>query len=152
MLLADKGTQAAGAGTLNLLNVGWGTTQLAGDLTPPHAVAVFLEAELAECNRALTVTVELLDQDGKPVELPGPAGPQPMRLEQGMTIAPPSGAPTGTPGKANILLEISPGLPLKPGTYRWRVHVEGKTHDAWAASFHVALPPSAPVFGAPPPE
>lgn len=147
VLLADKGTNNPAAGTLNLLNVGWGVTKLSGRITAPHAVAVFFEADLAECNRPVAVVLELVNDDGQVVDLPGPAGPQPMRLEQSLTIVPPGGAPTGTVGKANTLLEIAPGLPLAPGTYSWRVTVDGHHEEHWTASFYVAPPPAMPTFG-----
>lgn len=147
VLLADKGTNNPAAGTLNLLNLGWGATQTDGQLTPPHAVAVFMEAELSECNRPLVVQLELVDEDGRVVDLPGPAGPQPMRMAQNVTIAAPPGQPTGTPGKANLLLEIQPGLPLGQGTYKWRVKVGGKDDDDWSVTFFVAAPQQPPTFG-----
>lgn len=148
VLLADKGTNNVPQGTLNLLNLGWVVAHSDGKITPPHAVAIFFEAELADCNRSLKIEIALLDDDGKVVELPGPAGPQPLRLEQTMTISPPGGAPTGTPGKANTLLEMHPGLPLGPGLYRWRVKVDGRGKDEWTTRFYVAAPPTMPSFGA----
>jgi hypothetical protein len=150
VLLADKGTQAQDKGTLNLLNVGWATTMRIGPLTPPHAVAIFFEAELAECNRSIPIELELQDAEAHVVELPGPAGPQLMRVSQSLTIVPPLGAPTGTPGRANLLMEIAPGLPLEPGNYRWLLRIDGDERDDWSAGFYVAAPPSTPVFGAGP--
>lgn len=129
VLLADKGTQSP-QGTLNLLNVGWTQTPLQPSglvgpglpvlLTPPHAVAVFYEVEPKHCNHPIDLIVELVTEDGQAVSVPGPAGPQPMILTQPITVATPGGFPAGTPGIANAILEIFPGLPLEPGGYEWR--------------------------------
>lgn len=156
VLLADKGTSSPAHGTLNLLNAGWTQTQLTGSpvpnapglsLTPPHAVAVFYEVEPAFCNKAIELVVELVTQDGETVQLPGPAGPQAMRLQQQITVETPGGVPIGTPGTGNRLIEIFPCLPLAPGIYEWRVSLAGQHQTDWHARFHVAGPPGPPTFG-----
>ena len=153
ILLADKGTQNPQAGTLNLLNVGWSQTGLSSpapgvSITPAHAVAVFYEVEPHHCNHPIDLLLELVTQDGHEVQLPGPAGPQPMRVTQQITIPSPGGAPSGTPGSGNTLLEVQPGLPLSPGGYEWRVTLAGEHREEWSASFRVVAPPnSQPVFG-----
>ena len=43
-------------------------------LSGPQVVAVLIEAELAMCNRSLTLEIELLTEDGDVVEIPGPTG------------------------------------------------------------------------------
>lgn len=161
VLLADKGTQNAPAGTLNLLNVGWTQTTLrpgpgttpgsVGLVTPPHAVAVFFEVEAQHCNRPIELTLSLLSEDSQPVQLPGPAGPQEMTIRQQMTIPTPGGVPLGTPGSGNALFEIFPGLPLSPGGYRWDVTLGGQAGEDWFAPFRVQPPPqiAAPMLGQP---
>ena len=150
VLLADKGTNNPQAGTLNLLNAGWGTTGANPlGVTPSVAVVVFFEADYLECNRPLAVALHLQDQDGHVVDVPGPAGPQPMRMEQTLTVISPPGAPHGMPGKANLMIEMQPGLPLAPGIYKWVVVVEGQADDDWSVTFWVSSPPVAPVFGGP---
>lgn len=155
VLLADKGTQNPLQGTLNLLNAGWAQTMLTpiapGVLvTGPMAVAVFFEVEPRHCNHPIELLVELWTQDGEVVQVPGPAGPQPMRLQHSLTVASPGGVPAGTPGMANALLELA-GLPLRPDGYEWRVSLAGEHEAAWSARFVVVAPPQAPVFGAPTP-
>lgn len=156
ILLADKGTQNPHAGTLNLLNVGWHQTSIAPGppgmaITPPHAVAIFWEVDPQYCNKPIELVVSLVTEDGNPVELPGPAGPQPMELHQQITVVTPAGMPMGTPGVGNMILEIQPGLPLQPGGYEWRVSLAGQHEDGWSASFRVAHgPPQQGYFGVPP--
>ena len=165
VLLADRGTQNPHNGTLSLLNVGWAVTQLrrpmglgpglgtaaAPLLTGPQVVVVLIEAELAMCNRSLTLEIELLTEHGEIVEVPGPAGPQAVRLEQSLMVPSPSGVPTGFPGRATAMMELPTGLPLSAGIYRWQARVNGKEEDDWSAHFYVAAPPQAPTFGFPAP-
>jgi len=163
VLLADRGAQNPQNGTLSLLNVGWTVTQLRRVLGPgvppgiaplvtgPQVVVVFLEAELAMCNRPLSLQLELLTEDGGVVEIPGPSGSQPVRLDQPIMVPSPAGVPTGFPGRATAMMELPTGLPLAPGIYRWQARVNGKEEDEWSALFYVAAPPQPPTFGFTPP-
>ncbi len=162
VLLADRGTQSPQTGTVNLLNVGWAMTQLRRPVTPgagavgvplvtgPQTVVVFLEAELAMCNRPHLLEIELVDDDGGVVSVPGPLGPQAVRLEQQIIVPSPSGVPTGFPGRASAMMELPVGLPLAPGIYRWQVKLDGRTDEDWSAHMYVAAPPQPPTFGFPP--
>jgi hypothetical protein len=159
VLLADRGAQNPHNGTLSLLNVGWAVTQLRRGLgsgapagtpplvTGPQVVVVFLEAELAMCNKSLNLEIELRNEDGNVVEIAGPAGQQPVRLEQSIMVPSPPGVPTGFPGRATAMMELPTGLPLAPGIYRWQVRVNGREEDDWSAHFYVAAPPQPPTFG-----
>jgi len=160
VLLADRGTQNSQNGTLSLLNAGWavihlhrpmaiGAANAAPLVTAPHVVVVFLEAELGMCNKALTLEIELLTEDGGRVEIPGPTGPQVVRLEQPIMVPSPSGVPTGFPGHASAMMDLSTGLPLAPGIYRWQARLNGKEEDDWSARFYVAPPPQPATFGLP---
>jgi hypothetical protein len=159
VLLADRGTQNPQSGTLSLLNVGWAVTQLRRALGPgappgmaplvtgPQVVVVFIEAELGMCNRALTLEIELLTEDGDVVEIPGPSGKQAVRLEQPLMVPSPAGVPTGFPGRSTAMMELPMGLPLAPGLYRWQARINGKEEDDWSARFYVAAPLQPPTFG-----
>ena len=161
VLLADKGTANPHAGTLNLLNVGWSQTQLqvpqvmgpgmVAQITPPHAVVVFFEVEPHRCNHPIELIVRLLNEDGSEVTVPGPTGPQPLRLVQPITVPTPGGMPSGSPGTGNTMIEIHPGLPLAAGGYVWKVTLDGEDHEDWSARFRVTALPVMPVFGAQPP-
>jgi len=161
VLLADKGTHNPQTGTVNLLNVGWAVTQLrplgpggqasgAPMVTSPQAVVVFVEAELAMCNRPLMLELRLLSEDGDLVEIQAPGGHQAVRLQQQMMVPSPAGVPTGFPGHATAMMELPQGLPLGPGIYRWQARVNDKEEDEWSAHFFVAPPLQPPTFGFPP--
>jgi hypothetical protein len=151
VLLADKGKTNPQAGTLDLLNAGWSQTSPTpspmGQVVPPQVVAIFFEVDRHLCNRDITLLVELVDEDGGAVALPGPAGPQPMRIEQHIRVPIPPLLPGGAPGSGNLLLELMPGPPLAPGVYTWRVTLNGEHRDDWTATFYVLPPPEAPTFG-----
>ena len=161
VLLADRGTQNPHSGTLSLLNAGWAVAQLRRPMGPPgapataplvtgpHVVVVFIEAELGMCNKSLVLEVELLTDDGAVVEIPGPSGPQVVRLEQPIMVPSPAGVPTGFPGHATAMMELPTGLPLAPGIYRWQARLNGREDDDWSASFYVAAPLQPPTFGVP---
>lgn len=151
VLLADKGQQDP-TGKLHLLGLGWSLTGILPTGATPDAVVVALvEAPWDRCNRPMQFVLELLNADGSAVLLPSPAGPQPLRAEQTMIAVPPQGAPNGTPGAAQFLIEISGGLPLAPGQrYLWRATIDGETDEAWETGFFVARSAQPPRFGADP--
>jgi hypothetical protein len=157
VLLADKGTANPQAGTLNLLNAGWVQTQLrpappmlpgiaGGFITAPHAIAAFFEVDYEQCNHTIELVLELLTQDSHPVEVPGPAGPQTLRISQQVTVPSPGGVELATPGSGNALVEIFPGLPLPPGAYRWQASLAGHQGADWYVAFRVIPPAQQPVI------
>lgn len=156
VLLADRGTPNPGVGTLDLLNAGWSITSLVPAstepfITPPHVVAVFYELEQNYLNRPIELVIELLTEDGQAVQLPGPAGLQPMRMQTTINVPSPGGVPIGTPGTGNSMIEVFPGLPLPVGAYVWRATLAGRQDEVGEARFNVrpaAVPPRA-QFGTP---
>jgi hypothetical protein len=158
VLLADKGSVNVQQGTLNLLNVGWTQTPLrpagamipGGYMTPAQAVAIFFEVDHKRCNREISLVLELINDDGRPVEVDGPAGPQKIQIAQSIVVQSPAGMPIGSPGTGNALIEIIPGLALPPGGYEWKVILDGQRDEDWSAHFVVLpVPPSPPTFGGP---
>jgi hypothetical protein len=123
-------------------------------ITPPHVVAVFYELEQNYLNRPIELVIELLTEDGQAVQLPGPAGLQPMRMQTTINVPSPGGVPIGTPGTGNSMIEVFPGLPLAVGAYIWRATLAGKQDEAGEARFNVRPAAVAPraQFGTPAPE
>jgi hypothetical protein len=149
VILADIGSQDS-QGKLNLLGVGWSMIGVGPNgRTSDMAVAVILEVPWDQCNRELEMALELLTEDGQPVDLPAPGGCQPMRVSQKLVVPVPPGAPNGSPGTANFLVRLQGGLPLQPSSwYQWKVTIDGRHDDAWKARFLVRRQPTTPTFGA----
>lgn len=148
VILADIGAQDA-SGKLNLLGAGWSQISvLPSGRTSDFAVAVLMEAPWDKCNREIELVMELHDEDGKPVMIPGPVDPQPLRISQQIIVPTIPGSPNGSPGTANMLMNLQGGLALYPGaSYRWVLTIDGERDDAWTAGFFVQRQPAAPTIG-----
>lgn len=149
VLLCDKATNDPSRGTLNLLNAGFTISPLmltpAGPAIPPHTVTAFIRAPLALCNKDLPARIELRDEDGNPVIVPGPGGPQPLSITHVVRIPPVPDAPTGFPGMGTLMVELNFPIPLAPGRwYSWQVTIAEVRGDA---GFWVPKPPMPPVVG-----
>lgn len=106
------------------------------------------------CPADLSVEIALLDAAGDIAELPGPAGPQKMRIGHVATIEKPVPPPgTGVSretlrGRANVLMDFPGGLPLTAGaSYRWRLQIDADESAQFFAPFAVAGPPTGVVIG-----
>jgi Family of unknown function (DUF6941) len=149
VVLADMGQNDA-SGKLNLLGAGWSITQISPiGLTPDSAVAVFMEVDWDKVGREIDVLIELVDDDDEPVVLTMPDGnAQPVKMRQAVIANPTPGAPSGSPTMVTLLVGIQGGLPLSPGRwYKWRVSLDGKHLEDWAARFYVQRQPTTPTFG-----
>lgn len=121
-----------------------------GFTLPGQAVAVFLEAPWDQVNRPHRVLIELVDDEGRVAELSGPEGLQPARFEQEIIIPPVPGAPNGTPGMANLLIDLPMGtlrIPSPRRRYSWRVTIGDQVGGA---GFWVQAPPAGPTVGGQP--
>lgn len=128
MLLADAAQVADGK--LYVMGGGW---SIARGLTP-QALAMKLEVPWDQANRAHSWSVELLNEDGDLVEVPGPNGDQPLRIEGKFEVGRPAGLKPGTP--LDVPLAIYFGLlPLQAGRYTWRLSIDNKTDENWQISF-----------------
>lgn len=131
MIIADAAQTAQAEGKAHVLGAGWSVVR--GEA--PMAVVVFIEVPWDESNRPFSWALELHDSDGQPVSLPGPAGPQILRIEGGLEAGRPPGLPQGTPlMQGPISVNLGP-LPLEAGRYEWRFFVDGATDDRWRRSF-----------------
>lgn len=130
IILCDAARADPSTGKLHMLGAGW---TMMGTPTSPHAVAIMVQVPWDRANEKLPVRIELLDDDGKPVEIPGDAGPQPIQGEAELEVGRPPGFSHGSPLSAVFALNVAP-LPLAPGRYEWRASVAG---DTAAESFQV---------------
>ena len=155
VLLADY-IAVDGAGKLTAVGAAFTLTGLQPDgNTPPQHVAVLVDVPSSMIGQDFSFSLSLRDADnGDPVLVPGQNGPEPLQVAPVMRAQPPAApglhVPSNLPGRVQIVLGFPQGLPLVQGrTYRWSVELDGPSHPAWSATFHVAGPPPGPVFGGP---
>lgn len=129
IILADAAESADGKAYI--LGAGWSTQTGPA----PMAVVIFTEVPWDRTNQRMRILLELLDGDGQPVSLPGPSGPQPLRVEGEMEAGRPPGLARGTPVTLVPLTMTFGPLPLDPGRYVWRVSVDEHTEETWQRSF-----------------
>lgn len=118
LVLCDA-AQADPSGKVHMLGAGWSTTS---SPTPPSAVVVMLGIPWDRANQKIHAVLELSDEDGKSVLVPGQFGETPVRIEADIEVGRPPGVPEGVTLEANLAPGI-PSLPLPPGRYSWRLQL-----------------------------
>jgi len=139
LLLADA-AQAVN-GKLYVLGGGWSIT---GPQPTPMALAVKIEVPWDRANIKHVWRLELLDEDGGTVEMPGADGQlQALQLGGEFEAGRPAGLKPGTPLDVALALNFGP-MPIPPGgRYEWRFSIDG-WDDAWSVAFSTrAAPPGA---------
>jgi hypothetical protein len=121
LILCQSAAADSASGTLHMLGAGWSMT---GTPTSPQAVALLIKVPWDRSNERLHIKVELLTEDGSPVVLPGPAGPQPIVAEADLEVGRPPGVAAGSPLDASMALNFGL-MPLPPGRYQWRADIAG---------------------------
>ncbi len=121
-------------GKIHMLGAGWSLTPTP---TAPSAVAVLIKVPWDRANQKLHMTLQMLDSDGQPVSIAGPAGEvHAIRNEADLEVGRPAGVLPGSPIDASLALTVPP-LPLAPGRYEWRLDI---AEEVVTASFQVRAP------------
>ena len=117
VLTADA-AQADTTGKVSGLGMGW---SVVSSPLPGHAVVVLFHVDWHESNEKYPFAIDLLDEDGKPVDLEGnPVVHLEGEFEQGR----PPGLVKGTPLVQPFVVNLPPGMPLVGGKrYEYRVTV-----------------------------
>lgn len=151
VFLADYIASDPGTGKLNVVG---GNVSLVGfdsqaGVTTGFCVGVILRGDNKLNGEEFTFEIVLVDSKDQPVELPGPAQPQVMRIGQNMKFnANPEFAKKGIQVEENLVIGFMTGLPLRPGeTYTWIVRIDGERCEGGKAVFHVPSASSTPVVG-----
>jgi len=134
LILCQAASADAASGTLHMLGAGWSRT---GSPTAAQAVALLVKVPWDRANEKLLMKVQLLTEDGKPVELPGPGGLQTIAAEVTFEVGRPPGVSHGSPLDAALAFNF-PQMPLPPGRYQWRAEI---ARDVQEESFEVVLAP-----------
>ena len=142
VILADYGRVANGK--LDLIGGGW---SVIGPKVGAHAVAIKVEVPWSEANDPHSFRLELLGEDGSPVEVPqADDGPKPLRMEGRFETGRPPGLAHGTPLDWVFALQVPP-LPLLPGRYEWRLTVDDHSDEHTRAAFTVRDRPPLRIAG-----
>ncbi|HEX9467855.1 MAG TPA: hypothetical protein VGA11_05575 [Acidimicrobiia bacterium] len=121
-------------GKLYILGGGW---TFIGPEPSPFAIAVIIEVPWDQANKKHTFKLDLVDEDGQPVALEGPAGTTTLSVTGDFEVGRPPGLREGTPLNFSVAINSGP-VPLAPGRrYSWMLSVDGHSDEDWPLSFDV---------------
>lgn len=131
LMLADHAQVAEG----KLFISGGGWSVRAGDI--PFAVVATVEMPWDAQGVQHQFKLELVDDEGRPVEVPGQDGnPTPLVIEAGFQLTAAPGTRRGTPLSVPIAMNFAPAPPIPAGgRYEWRLEINGETHEDWRLGF-----------------
>jgi hypothetical protein len=131
MMLADSAQEVGGK--LYILGGGWSIT---GPDPVPMAIALKLEVPWDRTNVKHSLLIELVDEDGNPVMVPGPEEEQvALQVTGDFEAGRPPGVKPGTPIDSALAVNFGP-LPLEPGRrYQWRLSIDGESDEDWTLGF-----------------
>jgi len=104
-------------GKLYIMGAGWDT--VGANAPTPVAVALIVHVGWDETNKPHNLRVELMTEDGEPVELDG----NPVHIEGKMELGRPAGTKAGSVFNAPLAVRFA-ALALPPGGYRFEVSVD----------------------------
>jgi hypothetical protein len=137
MMLADAAQQVGGK--LYILGGGWSIT---GPNPTPSALAIKIEVPWELANRPHDLLIELIDSDGRPVQI---EEGKPAQILGKVEVGRPAGLAAGTPLDAPLAVTIAPIAALKPGQrYLWRLSINGESQPDWNVAFSVRQAPAPP--------
>jgi len=128
IMLADAAQESGGK--LYILGGGWSVT---GPEIPPSALALKIDVPWDQANRRHTWMLNLVSEDGVPVEIEGQA----VRIEGEFEVGRPPGAAPGSYIDVPLAVNFA-SLPLAPGRrYVWQFGIDGETNADWDREFFV---------------
>ncbi len=133
------------AGMLYGAGIGW---REIGPDPATFTIAALMEVGWDETNRPMNLQFLIVDADGQPFQVPGPAGDQPFQIAAQFDVGRPPGA---TPGRSfSVPLAINLGaVPFRPGSdYLVRAVLDGTVLDETPFSVRRSPPQHQP----PPPD
>lgn len=120
LILADA-AQAV-SGKVSMLGAGWSVT---GTPTGPSAVVALIKVPWDRANERLEMHLQLVDEDGNAVLMPGPSGAAPVEFRGDLEAGRPPGIRPGTPIDASFAINVPP-LPLPQRRYMWSLDLGGE--------------------------
>lgn len=121
LILCDSAV-ADPSGKVHMLGAGWSVT---GVPAAPHAIALLAKVPWDRTNQKLSLSLELVDDDGRPVRLNDPNGnPVSVGQQAELEVGRPAGVAPGSMLNAAFALSV-PSMPLPAGRYTWRLDFAG---------------------------
>lgn len=155
VVLADFALSDA-AGKINIVGGGVRIVGFSPDqgLTARVSLAVIVELPAHTLPAEFSLEVTLLS-NGEVATVPGPTGPQPLRMAQTVQLERLPAEQFPVPlvrdhiGRNHqLVMDFGGGLPLSPnGVYEWQVRIDGDDAYAVRYPFAVAGPPPGLVIG-----
>jgi len=134
MLLADFAQVADGK--LTIVGGGWSLT---GPEVVPFGIAMLIQVPWDRANERHVMRLELVDADGQQVMVEAEEGEeQPVVFfdDFQFEVGRPPGLKPGTFLDFPVAINSAP-LPLEPGTYEWRLTIDGASDADWRIPFTV---------------
>ena len=118
-------------GRLDVLGAGW---QLTGPAPSSFGIGILFEARPGEFGQRHDIVLELVDEDGQLVPIPGGEDPL-LKVEGEIEIIPPPGHPPALPVSVPLGFNAA-NVPLPPARrLELRLWVDGETQEGWALPF-----------------
>ena len=130
MLLCDHAVVAEGKLYIN--GGGWSVCPS----TPvPMFLALKFDVPWDMADRAITLELRLVDEDGRPVRQHGPQGDHEVFFGAQLEVTRPPGLVAGAPIDAAMAIGVPPfGLPAGR-RFSWRLTIDGESKTDWAVEF-----------------
>lgn len=132
-LILSDAAQVDPAGKVHLLGAGWSIT---GTPLGAFSVVVLIAVDWSETDTPHHAMLRLEDADGRLVVIDG-AEPEAVQQEHDFEVGRPSGVPVGSSVDVPVVWSFTPGMPLPPGRYLWRLEIDGATTEPWSLPFVV---------------
>lgn len=130
LMLCDHAQVADGKLFIN----GGGISRFHGPGLPPStSLALLMLVPWENTNAPITLDLQLLTQDGQPVQDPGGS---PIRIQVQTEVGRPPGIEPGVPIDLPLTFQVG-GLWLPSGRYTWQLSVDNETRQPWQISFTV---------------
>jgi hypothetical protein len=137
LMLADHAQVADGK--LYIAGGGWSVT---GPDPIPFAIALDIKVPWHAINIEHRFLLELLDADGRPVDVETPEGPAAMRIEGTFQATPAPGVKPGVSIDVPVAFNLPPQAIPPGGRYEWRFSIDGETDEDWRLVFSTRPAPA----------
>jgi hypothetical protein len=134
LFLADSAQVAEGK--LHALGIGWSHTS--SPMSGPSAVGIIFHVSWDETNRRIRWTLDLLDADGNPVQIPdGAGGTQGIHVENDPEVGRPPGIKPGSAINVPFAIVLPPFALPPDNRFEWVLRVDNKD---WRTAFSTRPP------------